>query len=154
VDVLRGDQDLDLIEKPLKACLELLKELRSFPVRGRDDFDLDNVLDDIHVAVFPSPLIRSGLRTDRPRSENGDQLFTNLFDFVSFDFSAVVVLQRQVNSYFFMLREESNPFTRKCNRPSFSMLSAHPLKKAFLLQLVHQALVDVFADIGIELGFR
>jgi len=73
----------------------------SLPIGAGNDFNLDDVLGEIHGAVFPSPLVRSGLRTDGPRSEDGDYLFTNLFDFLSFDFPAIVLLQRQVNLILF-----------------------------------------------------
>jgi hypothetical protein len=57
---LHGDQDIDLFEQSLKAVLEPLKEPRGFPVVTGNDFDLDNIVDKIHAAVFPRSLIGSG----------------------------------------------------------------------------------------------
>jgi hypothetical protein len=56
VNVLRGDQDVDLFVEPLKAFLEFPEEPFGPPVGAGDDFYLDDVVDEIHAAVFPSIL--------------------------------------------------------------------------------------------------
>jgi hypothetical protein len=38
---------------------------------------------------------------EKVKQKNSDQLFTNLFDLLSFDLPAIVIFQRQVDSYFF-----------------------------------------------------
>jgi hypothetical protein len=101
VDVLRRDQDIHLLETPLQMSLEFHEEPLSLSIGAGKDFNLDDVLDEIYAAIFPSLQVRSGLRTDGPRSEDGDYLFTNLFDFLSFDFPTIVLLQRHVNLILF-----------------------------------------------------
>jgi hypothetical protein len=84
---LRSDQDINLLEEPFKLFLEFLEELISFSVTRSNDFYLDNIVDEIHAAVFPRTLIRSRLRADGECSKNRDQLFTNLLNLLSFDLS-------------------------------------------------------------------
>jgi hypothetical protein len=83
---LCSDQDVNLLEEPFKLFLEFLEELIGFSVTGSNDSYLDNIVDEIHAAVFSRTLIRSRLRTDGECSENRDQLFTNLLNLLSFDF--------------------------------------------------------------------
>ena len=105
-DVLRGDQDIDLFEKPLKASLEFPKEPFSLPIGASDDFDFNDIVDKIHAAILPASLIRSGLGTDGECSEKSDQLLTNLFDLLSFNLRAIVIFQRQVNLILFHAARE------------------------------------------------
>jgi hypothetical protein len=58
VDVLRGDQDIDLLEKPFQALLKLLKEPFSLPVVAGDNFNLDDIVNEIYTAVLPGPYDR------------------------------------------------------------------------------------------------
>jgi hypothetical protein len=88
---LRGDQDVNLLEKSLEAFLELFEKPFGLPVSPSDDFYLDDIVDKIHAAIFSTSLIRSRLRTYGERTENGDQFFTNLFDLLRFDLRAIVI---------------------------------------------------------------
>jgi hypothetical protein len=106
VDILRGDQDVDLFEETLEAFLELPEEPFSFPVSAGDDFYLDDIVNKIDARIFPTSLIWSRLGTDGERSENSDQLFADLFDLLSFDLPAIVILQWQVNLIFFHAARE------------------------------------------------
>jgi hypothetical protein len=67
---LRRDQDVDLLEESFKLFLEFFEELIGFSVTRSNDFYLDNIVDEIHAAVFPRTLIWSRLRTDGECSEN------------------------------------------------------------------------------------
>ena len=42
-DVLRGDQNIDLFEKPLKMFLISLEKPFSLPIGAGDDFNLDDI---------------------------------------------------------------------------------------------------------------
>jgi hypothetical protein len=88
---LRGDQDVNLLEKALEAFLEFFEEPFGLPVSASDDFYLDDIVNKVDATVFPTSLIRGGLRTYGERTENGDQFFTNLFDLLCFDLSAIVI---------------------------------------------------------------
>jgi hypothetical protein len=100
-DVLRSDQDIDLFEKPLKMLLVSPEKPFSLPLRAGDDFNLDDIVDKIHAAVLLTSLIGSGWRTHSECAENSNQLFTNLFEPLSFDLRAIVVFQRQVDLILF-----------------------------------------------------
>ena len=50
----------------------------SLPIGAGDDFNLNDVVDKIHAAILPSPLIGSRLGTYGERPENDDQLFAEL----------------------------------------------------------------------------
>ena len=63
-DVLRGDQNIDLFEKPLKMFLISLEKPFSLPIGAGDDFNLDDIVDKIHAAILPTTLIGSRLGTD------------------------------------------------------------------------------------------
>jgi hypothetical protein len=96
-DVLGRDQDIDLFEKPLKMFLVSLEKPFSFSISAGYDFNLDNIVDKIHTAILPTSLIGSRLGTDSKRAKNSDQLFTNLFDLLSFDLRAIIIFQWQVD---------------------------------------------------------
>jgi hypothetical protein len=104
--ILRGDQDIDLFEKPLKTLLVSPEELFSLPIGASDDFNLDDIVDKIHATILPTSLIGRRLRTHGERAENSDQLFTNLFNLLSFDLPAVVIFQWQVNLILFHAARE------------------------------------------------
>ena len=76
------------------------KPFRLFVGTG-DDFDLDDVVDEIHTAILPGSLIWSRLGADGERSESRDPFLTNLFDLFGFDFPAVIVFQWQVTLVLF-----------------------------------------------------
>ena len=106
-DVLRCDQNVNLLEEPFELFLEFLEELIGFSVTGSNDFYLNNIVDKIHAAVFPRILIRSRLRTHGECSKNSDQVFTNLLDLLSFDLLAIVIFSTADKSHsFFMQREK------------------------------------------------
>ena len=104
-DVLGRDQDIDLFEKPLKMFLVSPEKPFSLPISAGDDFNLDNIVDKIHTAILPTSLIGSRLGTDSERAKNSDQLFTNLFDLLSFDLRAIVIFQWQVDLILFSCSE-------------------------------------------------
>src|SRR5919106_4904522 len=101
-DILRGDQNIDLFEKPLKMFLISLEKPFSLSIGAGDDFNLDNIVNKIHAAVLPTPLIGSRLGTDSERAKNSDQLFTNLFYLPRFDLPAIDIFNGREISYFFM----------------------------------------------------
>jgi hypothetical protein len=105
-DVLGRDQDIDLFEKPLKMFLVSPEKPFSLPISAGDDFNLDNIVDKIHTAILPTSLIGSRLGTDSERAKNSDQLFTNLFDLLSFDLRAIVIFQWQVDLILFHAARE------------------------------------------------
>jgi hypothetical protein len=105
-DVLGRDQDIDLFEKPLKMSLVSPEKPFSLPISAGDDFNLDNIVDKIHTAILPTSLIGSRLGTDSERAKNSDQLFTNLFDLLSFDLRAIVIFQWQVDLILFHAARE------------------------------------------------
>ncbi|HEV8721368.1 MAG TPA: hypothetical protein VGW77_12105 [Candidatus Binatia bacterium] len=105
-DILRGDQDIDLFEKPLKMFFISSEKPFSPPIGAGDDFNLNDVVDKIHAPVLPTPLIGSRLGTHGERAENSDQLFTNLFDLLRFDLPAIVIFQWQVNLILFHAARE------------------------------------------------
>lgn len=72
--------DVDLFEKPLESHLEFPEKPFSFPIGAGDDFNLNDIVDEIHAAILPASLIGSRLGTHGERAENSDQLFANLFD--------------------------------------------------------------------------
>jgi hypothetical protein len=90
-DVLSGDQNIDLSEKPLKMFLISLEKPFSLPIGAGDDFNLNDIVDKIHAAILPTALIGSRLGTDSERAKKSDQLFTNLFDLLPFDLPAIVI---------------------------------------------------------------
>jgi hypothetical protein len=105
-DVLGRDQDIDLFEQPLKMFLVSSEKPFSLPISAGDDFNLDNIVDKIHTAILPTSLIGSRLGTDSERAKNSDQLFTNLFDLLSFDLRAIVIFQWQVDLILFHAARE------------------------------------------------
>jgi len=105
-DVLDRDQDIDLFEKPLKMFLVSPEKPFSLPVGAGDDFNLDDIVDKIHTAILPTSLIGSRLGTDSECAKNSDQLFTNLFDLLSFDLRAIVIFQWHVDLILFHAARE------------------------------------------------
>lgn len=105
-DVLRGDQNIDLFEKPLKMFLISLEKPFSLPIGAGDDFNLDDIVDKIHAAILPTTLIGSRLGTDSESAKNSDQLFTNLLNLLRFDLPAIVIFQWQVNLILFHAARE------------------------------------------------
>src|SRR6266705_3232790 len=95
-DVLRGDQNIDLFEKPLKMFLISLEK----------PFNLDDIVDKIHATILPTTLIGSRLGTDSESAKNSDQLFTNLLNLLRFDLPAIVIFQWQVNLILFHAARE------------------------------------------------
>src|SRR6266481_2083671 len=95
-DVLRGDQNIDLFEKPLKMFLISLEK----------PFNLPDIVDKIHAAILPTTLIGSRLGTDSESAKNSDQLFTNLLNLLRFDLPAIVIFQWQVNLILFHAARE------------------------------------------------
>ena len=105
-DVLGRDQDIDLFEKPLKMFLISPEKPFSLPIGAGDDFNLDDIVDKIHTAILPTSLIGGRLGTDSERTESSDQLFTNLFDLLSFDLRAIIIFQWQVDLILFHAARE------------------------------------------------
>jgi hypothetical protein len=66
---LRGDQDVNLLEKALEAFFEFFEEPFGLPVSASDDFYLDDIVNKVDATVFPTSLIRGGLRTYGERTE-------------------------------------------------------------------------------------
>ena len=75
-DILRGDQNIDLFEKPLKRFLISSEKPFNLPIGAGDDFNLNDVVDNIHASVLSTPLIESRLGADSERAKNSEQLFT------------------------------------------------------------------------------
>lgn len=51
---LRGDQNVNLLEKSLEAFLEFFEEPFSLPIGRGDDFYLDDIVDKIYTTIFPT----------------------------------------------------------------------------------------------------
>ena len=81
-NVLGDDQDIDLLEQALEPIFKFPEELLRLAVRARNNFDLDNIFDEIYAAIVPRSLIRRGLGANRSRAENVDQFFANAGDFL------------------------------------------------------------------------
>src|SRR5207244_12297438 len=84
-DVLRGDQNIDLFEKPLKMFLISLEKPFSLPIGAGDDFNLDDIFDKIHAAMLPTTLIAITLRADSERAKNTEKPCTNLLNLLPID---------------------------------------------------------------------
>ena len=113
-NILGDDQDIDLLEQALEPIFELPEELLRLAVRARDNFDFDNIFDEIYAAIVPSSLIRRGLGANRSRAKNVDQFFANAGDFLRFDLGAVVILQWQIDLVLF--HTASDAFARPYNK--------------------------------------
>src|SRR5207244_11310271 len=89
-DVLRGDQNIDLFEKPQKMFLISLEKPFNLPIGPGDDFNLDDIVDKIHAAILPTTLIGSRLGTNRENANNSEQLLTNSHNIIRLDLAAIV----------------------------------------------------------------
>jgi hypothetical protein len=96
-NVLGNDQYVELPEHVLDALFELPEKFLRLAVGARDNFDLDNVLDEIDAAIIPRALVGRVMGAHRPRTKDVDQLFANLFDLFGFDLGAIVILQWQID---------------------------------------------------------
>ena len=102
-------------------------------VGAGDDFNLDNIVDKIHAAILPTSLIGSRLGTHSERAENSNQLFTNLFDLLSFDLRAIVIFQWQIDLILFSCSKRRLRQVYAFGR-QFLKRNPLPLKDFYVLQ--------------------